>query len=55
MKKAIEVAGNVIENRQVFVGHGGHLLMFPIRGEKETRTCLIIREPNLGVKKGGGS
>jgi hypothetical protein len=24
-------------------------------GEKEVRTCLMIREPNLGVEEGGGS
>ncbi|KAH7310011.1 hypothetical protein BKA65DRAFT_519285 [Rhexocercosporidium sp. MPI-PUGE-AT-0058] len=38
MEKAVEVAGSLVENRQVFVGYGGHLLMFPIRGGK----CLNI-------------
>ncbi|KAE8454200.1 hypothetical protein EG329_005125 [Mollisiaceae sp. DMI_Dod_QoI] len=42
MEKAIEVAGNVIENRQVFVGHGGHLLMFPIRGGKGLNIVAFV-------------
>lgn len=30
MKKAIEVGGTEMETRQIYVGKGGHLLMFPI-------------------------
>ncbi|KAH8646570.1 putative salicylate hydroxylase [Tricladium varicosporioides] len=34
MKKAIQAIGNEVENRQMYLGHGGHLLTFPIRGGK---------------------
>jgi salicylate hydroxylase len=34
MEKAVAVAGREIENRTIFFGHGGHILMFPIRDGK---------------------
>jgi salicylate hydroxylase len=34
MKKAVEVRRKEVVNRQVFVGDGGHLLMFPIKNGK---------------------
>jgi salicylate hydroxylase len=34
MEKAVEAGGKEVVNRQVFVGEGGHLLMFPIKNGK---------------------
>ncbi|KAF4627490.1 hypothetical protein G7Y89_g10665 [Cudoniella acicularis] len=34
MKKAVQAVGTEVENRQMYLGHGGHLLTFPIRGGK---------------------
>lgn len=34
MKKAVEVAGPEMQTRQIYVGKGGHLLMFPINDGK---------------------
>ncbi|CZR69301.1 related to salicylate 1-monooxygenase [Phialocephala subalpina] len=42
MEKAVEVAGDLVENRQVFVGHGGHLLMFPIRGGRGLNIVAFV-------------
>ncbi|KUJ19371.1 FAD/NAD(P)-binding domain-containing protein, partial [Mollisia scopiformis] len=42
MEKAVEVAGKLVENRQVYVGHGGHLLMFPIRGGKGLNIVAFV-------------
>jgi len=34
MEKAVAVAGKELENRTMYCGDGGHILMFPIRGGK---------------------
>jgi salicylate hydroxylase len=34
MEKAVEAAGNEIENRTIYVGKGGHILVFPIQNGK---------------------
>lgn len=32
MKRAVEAVGSDVENRQIYLGHGKHVLTFPIRG-----------------------
>lgn len=42
MERAIQVAGKVVQDRQVYSGHGGHLLMFPIRGGKALNIVAFV-------------
>jgi salicylate hydroxylase len=34
MKKAVRAVGPEVENRQMYLGHGGHILTYPIRNGK---------------------
>ncbi|KAL3418430.1 mannitol 1-phosphate dehydrogenase [Phlyctema vagabunda] len=45
MEKAVSVVGKEMENRQIFVGHGGHILMFPIRNGAAVN-FVIFRDSN---------
>ena len=42
MEKAIEAAGRDVLNRTVFVGHGAHILMFPIRNGKALNIVAFV-------------